>query len=132
MEVASGSGQSNTVDVVVPADQYSLAIGKRGQNVRLTSKLTGWKVNVTKSMAKASFEDQMAEAIRNLADTFDVSEETATKIASGGFLSVEGILATDEESFAAATGLDTITAKGVYAAARAVAEITAAENAEEE
>ena len=50
----------NTVHVTVAPDQYSLAIGKRGQNVRLTSKLTGWHVDVTKAIALASFEDQKA------------------------------------------------------------------------
>jgi N utilization substance protein A len=59
----------NTVHVVVAADQYSLAIGKRGQNVRLTTKLTGWHIEVRKSMATASFEDQKTEAIKDLADT---------------------------------------------------------------
>ena len=119
----------NTVRVVVAPDQYSLALGKRGQNVRLTTKLTGWHVDVVKSKAKASFEEQMAEAIRTLAETFDVDEETASKIAHGGFLTVDGILASDVQSFAAATGLDDITAQGIFAAAQAVAEITAAEEA---
>ena len=111
--------------VVVAPDQYSLALGKRGQNVRLTTQLTGWHVEITKSKAKASFEEQMADAIRTLAETFDVDEETATKIAHGGFLTVDGILASDVQSFAAATGLDDIQAQGIFAAAQAVAEITA-------
>ena len=115
----------NTVRVVVAPDQYSLALGKRGQNVRLTTQLTGWHVEITKSKAKASFEEQMADAIRTLAETFDVDEETATKIAHGGFLTVDGILASDVQSFAAATGLDDIQAQGIFAAAQAVAEITA-------
>jgi len=117
----------NTVRVVVAPDQYSLALGKRGQNVRLTTKLTGWHVEVVKSKAKATFEEQMADAIRTLAETFDVDEETATKIAHGGFLTVDGILASDVQSFAAATGLDDIQAQGIFAAAQAVAEITSAE-----
>lgn len=115
----------NTVNVVVAPDQYSLAIGKRGQNVRLTTKLTGWHVEITKSMAKASFEDQKAEAVKTLADTFSISEEIATKLADAGFLNVDGIVESDETSFAAATGLDDVTAKGIYAAAKAVAAITA-------
>ena len=114
----------NTVKVVVQPEQYSIALGKRGQNVRLTTKLTGWHVEVVKSKAKASFEEQMAEAIQTLAETFDVDKATATKIAHGGFLTVEGILATDVMNFAAATGLDDITAQGIYAAAQAVAQIT--------
>jgi N utilization substance protein A len=114
----------NTVHVTVAPDQYSLAIGKRGQNVRLTSKLTGWQVEVTKAMNLASFEDQKAEAIKNLAETFSISTAQATQLADAGFLTVDGILETDEEDFAAATGLDDVAAKGIYAAAKAVAEFT--------
>ena len=116
----------NTVHVLAAADQYSLAIGKRGQNVRLASKLTGWHVEVKKSMATASFEDQKAEAIKDLAEMFSVSTSVATQMADAGYLSVDGIAEEDEASFIAATGLDEITAKGVYAAAKAVAELTAA------
>ena len=118
--------QRNTVHVLAAADQYSLAIGKRGQNVRLTTKLTGWHVEVKKTMATASFEDQKAEAIKELAETFSVSTAVATQMADAGYLTVEGIVEEDEASFIAATGLDEVTAKGVYAAAKAVAELTGA------
>ncbi len=122
--VEVGPDGGNTVHVTVAPDQYSLAIGKRGQNVRLTSKLTGWHVDVTKAIALASFEDQKAEAIKTLADMFSVSTAIATKLADAGFLTVEGIVESDEEGFIAATGLDEVTAKGLYAAAQEVAKIT--------
>lgn len=122
----------NTVHVLVSGDQYSLCLGKRGQNVRLTSKLTGWNVEVKKSMASASFEDQKAEAIKELAETFSVSTAVATQMAEAGFLSVEGIIGEDEPSFMAMTGLDEVTAKGIYAAAHAVAELTGVKNDEED
>ena len=115
----------NTVRCVAAADQYSLAIGKRGQNVRLATKLTGWHVEVKKSMATASFEDQKAEAIKELAEMFSVSTAVATQMADAGYLTVDGIAEEDEASFIAATGLDEVTAKGVYAAAKAVAAMTA-------
>ena len=102
-----------------------LAIGKRGQNVRLATKLTGWHVEVRKSMATASFEDQKAEAIKELAETFSVSTSVATQMADAGYLTIDGIAEEDEASFIAATGLDEVTAKGVYAAAKAVAALTA-------
>ena len=121
----------NTVHVTVAPDQYSLAIGKRGQNVRLTSKLTGWHVDITKAMSLASFEDQKADAIKTLAETFSISTAVATQLADAGFLTVEGIVESDEEGFIAATGLDEVTAKGLYAAAQAVAELTGAGDAEE-
>ena len=115
----------NTVRCIAAADQYSLAIGKRGQNVRLATKLTGWHVEVKKSMATASFEDQKAEAIKELAEMFSVSTAVATQMADAGYLTVDGIAEEDEASFIAATGLDEVTAKGVYAAAKAVAALTA-------
>ncbi len=121
----------NTVHVTVAPDQYSLAIGKRGQNVRLTSKLTGWHVDITKAMSLASFEDQKADAIKTLAETFSISTAVATQLADAGFLTVEGIVESDEEGFIAATGLDEVTAKGLYAAAQAVAELTGAADADE-
>ena len=132
IEVDPDPSQPNTVHVVAAADQYSLAIGKRGQNVRLATKLTGWHVEVRKSMATASFEDQKAEAIKELAETFSVSTAIATQMADAGYLTVDGIADEDEASFIAATGLDAVTAKGVYAAAKAVAALTsgAGEDAE--
>ena len=127
--------EPNTVHVVVASDQYSLAIGKRGQNVKLTSKLTGWHVEVKRSMATASFEDQKAEAIKELAEMFSVSIAAAPKMADAGFLDVEGIADADEASFIASSGLDEVQAKGVYAAAKAVAALTSGKaeaDAEEE
>jgi len=116
--------QPNTVHVVAASDQYSLAIGKRGQNVRLTTKLVGWHVEIKKSMATASFEDQKAEAIKDLAEMFSVSTAVATQMADAGYLTVDGIAEEDEASFIANSGLDEVQAKGIYAAARAVSELT--------
>ena len=114
----------NMVRCIAAPDQYSLAIGKRGQNVRLTSKLVGWHVEVKKSMATASFEDQKAEAIKLLAETFSVSTAVATQMADAGFLTVDQIADEDEATFISATGLDEIAAKGIHAAAKAVAALT--------
>ena len=82
-------------------------------------------------MATASFEDQKAEAIKELAETLSVSTADATQMADAGFLSVDGIVGEDEASFIAATGLDEVTAKGIYAAAQAVAALTSGESVEE-
>ena len=100
--------------------------------MRLATKLTGWHVEVKKSMATASFEDQKAAAIRELAEMFSVSNMVATQIADAGYLTVDGIAEEDEASFIAATGLDEVTAKGVYAAAKAVAALTASSGEDDE
>ena len=55
---------------------------------------------------------------------FSVSTAVATQVADAGYLNVEGVAEEDEASFIAATGLDEVTAKGIYAAAKAVAELT--------
>ena len=122
---------SNQVNVVVPAEQYSLALGKNGQNIRLATKLTGWHIEVIKSMATATYEDQKAAAIKELAETFFVSTAVATKIVEAGYLTVEGIVADDEASFITQCVLDEVTAKGVYAAAQAVAALTGAGGSED-
>ena len=122
----------NTVHIIAADDEYSLAIGKRGQNVKLTTKLTGWHVEIRKSMARASFEVRKAEAIKELADMLSISTAVATQMADSGFLSVDGIVAEDEAAFIAATGLDEVTAKGIYAAAKTVAELVAGKGEGEE
>lgn len=121
IEVSQGS--HHVVKVLVAPDDYSEMIGKRGQNVRLTTKLTGWHIDVKKSMATASFEDQKDAAIKELVEMLSVSTKEATTMVDAGYLTVAEIAADDEASFIASTGLDEITAKGVYAAAKAVADI---------
>ena len=83
-------------------------------------------------MATASFEDQKAEAIKELAEMFSVPTAAATQMADAGYLTVDGIAEEDEASFIAATRLDEVQAKGIYAAAKAVAELTNANSEDAE
>ena len=94
-----------TVKVVVDADQLSLAIGKKGQNARLTAKLTGWKVDIEKHEEQVDFADRVAQAIANLAKVEGIGQEHAEMLVQSGFLTVEGILAADLEDLAAIDGL---------------------------
>ena len=57
--------ETQTVTVVVEPDQLSLAIGKRGQNAQLTSKLTGWRVEVQKDEESMDFEERVAVQLLN-------------------------------------------------------------------
>ena len=123
--------RSNRILVTVAPDQYSLALGRRGQNVRLCSKLIGWEIDVKKSMATATYEDQKTEAVKALADTFGISMAVANQIANAGFLTVDGIVDVDVAGFIASTGLDEITAKGIYAAAKAVVALMNGNSVEE-
>lgn len=94
------------VCVLVDADQLSLAIGKKGQNARLTAKLTGWKVDIQRESLDGGFAEQVANAIAVLAKLDGVGAELAEKLVHGGFASMEGILAAELEDIAALDGFD--------------------------
>ena len=66
--------ETQTVMVVVELDQLSLAIGKRGQNARLTSKLTGWRVEVQKDEESMDFEERVAITVTKLAGIEGIKE----------------------------------------------------------
>jgi N utilization substance protein A len=84
---------AHKVTVQVDEENLSLAIGRRGQNARLTQKLTGWEVDVKKEeeVAVQGFEQKLAKATEALAASLQVEPTLAEKIVRAGFLSVEGI-----------------------------------------
>ncbi|OGV57869.1 MAG: transcription termination factor NusA [Lentisphaerae bacterium GWF2_50_93] len=88
---------TKTIDIKVAPDQLSLAIGKRGQNVRLTSKLLGWKININAEtpVVEVTFEEKLGQTIASLSEILKIDAEVAKKLVSGGFLSVEGLKAVD-------------------------------------
>jgi len=108
---------NRTVNVLVDADQLSLAIGKKGQNARLTAKLTGWKIDIRKEEAEATFEDKVAMAVNSLARFEGIGPERAQKLVQSGFLTQEGILAADLADLESVEGFDAETAAAVRAAA---------------
>ncbi|HRR33738.1 MAG TPA: transcription termination factor NusA [Kiritimatiellia bacterium] len=110
--------EPRTVHVTVAPDQLSLAIGKRGQNVRLTSKLTGWRVNIQKSGEEVSFEEQRETAVKELAEVLDISEETASTLVANGFLTTDGIIDAEIPYLQEVTGLDEETVRKIWAAAQ--------------
>lgn len=76
------------VKILVPEDQLSLAIGKRGQNARLTSKLTGWQVDIdAEAIVAMGFEQKVAQAVQNLTIP-GISPEQANVLVHNGFLSL--------------------------------------------
>jgi N utilization substance protein A len=86
---------THTVTVTVDADQLSLAIGKRGQNARLTSKLIGWRVDIQKDEEAMNFEERVAAAVSGLVAVEGIGEDWAEKLVYAGFLTIEGIMAAD-------------------------------------
>jgi len=81
------------VKVLVSEDQLSLAIGKRGQNARLTSKLTGWQVDIEpEHVATMGFAEKVAQAVKAVASIPGISPEQADALVHGGLLSLEDLL----------------------------------------
>ncbi len=104
------------VIVTVDPDQLSLAIGKKGQNARLTAKLTGWRVDIQKDESTRTFEEKVAEAVAAMAQIEGITADQAHVLVTSGFLTPEGVLAAEIEDLESLEGFDTDTAKAVRAA----------------
>ena len=84
------------VRITVSEDQLSLAIGKRGQNARLTSKLTGWQVDIEPEVVVTKgFEEKVAEAVELLAAIPGISREQADVLVHHGLTRLEDLLQAD-------------------------------------
>lgn len=85
------------VRIITSEDQLSLAIGKRGQNARLTSKLTGWQVDIeAEHVVTKGFEEKVAEAVEMLAAIPGITREQADALVHAGLTRLEDLLMTDE------------------------------------
>ncbi|TMB21646.1 MAG: transcription termination/antitermination protein NusA [Deltaproteobacteria bacterium] len=115
------------MEVIVPDDQLSLAIGKKGQNVRLASRLTGWKLDVR---SEAEAEDEARRARASLTALPNVGDMTAELLYQGGFKSAEELAASDEETVGEIEGIGSERAAGILAAAREHVERLRAEEAQ--
>src|ERR1043166_5237292 len=87
---------SKRVKITVSEDQLSLAIGKRGQNARLTSKLTGWQVDIEPEViVTKGFEEKVAEAVDMLAAIPGIAREQADALVHAGLTRLEDLLQAD-------------------------------------
>ncbi len=94
------------VKIIVSEDQLSLAIGKRGQNARLTSKLTGWQVDIeAEVVVTKGFEEKVAEAVDLLAAIPGISREQADILVHHGLTRLEDLLQADVSDLAGIPGL---------------------------
>jgi N utilization substance protein A len=110
------------VRIITSEDQLSLAIGKRGQNARLTSKLTGWQVDIeAEQIVTKGFEEKVAEAVESLAAIPGVTREQADALVHAGLTRLEDLLQADESDL---SGIPQIgdQAAGIMKAARDEAE----------
>lgn len=103
--------------VMVDPDQLSLAIGKHGQNVRLTSKLLGWKVDIQRTDIEMSFEERVARAVDALASVEGITREEAETLVNNGFLTADGILDAEIPYIQEVTGLSEEAVRRIWNAA---------------
>ena len=110
---------ADRIEVVVPDDQLSLAIGRRGQNVRLASQLTGWDIDIlTEAEESERRQKEFAERTETFMNALDVDEVVGQLLASEGFRSVEEIAYVDVSDIASIQGLDEDTATEIQTRAR--------------
>ena len=87
---------SNRIEVVVPESQLSLAIGRRGQNVRLASQLTGWDIDIlTEAEESERRQKEFAERSQMFMEMLDVDEVIAQLLVTEGFASIEEVAYVD-------------------------------------
>jgi N utilization substance protein A len=85
------------MEVVVADDQLSLAIGKKGQNVRLASKLTGWKIDIKSESRMEKISSEILESFKNLPHIGDVASRI---LYNEGFRSIQEVAEVDPEELA--------------------------------
>jgi N utilization substance protein A len=106
------------MEVVVPDQQLSLAIGRRGQNVRLASQLTGWDIDIVTEQEESEHRQAEFEKRTKLfIDALNVDEVVGQLLASEGFNSVEELALVDEKEIAGIEGFDLDTAHELQARA---------------
>lgn len=111
--------EKKTVQVRVDEDQLSLAIGKRGQNVRLTSRLTGWEVNIEKDESAAQvFAQKLNQAAQTLATALGVEPALADTLVQNGFSNAEALLDVEPQDIADVLGVDLERATTIHEAAK--------------
>src|SRR5690349_16663190 len=111
--------ERHRMEVVVPDQQLSLAIGRRGQNVRLASQLTGWDIDIVTEQEESEHRQAEFEKRTKLfTETLNVDEVVGQLLASEGFKSVEELLLVDEKELAGIEGFDEETAQELQSRAR--------------
>jgi N utilization substance protein A len=107
------------IEVVVPDEQLSLAIGRRGQNVRLASQLTGWDIDIlTEEEESQRRQAEFAERTKLFMDHMNLDEFVAQLLVSEGFTTLEEVAFVEPEELTSIEGVDEETAEELQARAR--------------
>ena len=107
--------EDHSMEVIVPDDQLSLAIGKRGQNVRLASRLSGWKLEVR---SDSELEEETRRARASLGAIPGVSDMAAELLFQAGFKSAEELSEADLETILDVDGIGPEKAEVIYKSSR--------------
>ncbi len=111
--------EAGKIEVVVPEEQLSLAIGRRGQNVRLASQLTALDIDImTEEEESARRQAEFEERTKLFVDTLDLDEFFAQLLVSEGFTSLEEVAYVDVDELLVIDGVDEDTAAELQARAR--------------
>ncbi len=111
--------EEDRVEVVVPDEQLSLAIGRRGQNVRLASQLCGWQIDIiTEAQDSERRQREFSERTILFQEALDVDEMVAQLLVTEGFATVEDIAYVDDVELAEIEGFDEDTAAELQTRAR--------------
>ena len=120
--------EANRIEVVVPDDQLSLAIGRRGQNVRLASQLTGWDIDIlTEAEESERRTQEFAVRLQLFLEALDVDEVIAQLLVTEGFSTIEEVAFVPIEELATIEGFDDEVAEELRLRARAYLEEREAE-----
>ena len=107
------------ISVVVPDQQLSLAIGRRGQNVRLASQLTGWDIDIlTEQEESERRQADFEKRTKMFTDALNLDEVVGQLLASEGFSSIEELAFVEEKELASIEGFDEETANELQTRAR--------------
>ena len=99
--------EARRIEVVVPDEQLSLAIGRRGQNVRLASMLTGWAIDIlTEAEESERRQQEFKERSQVFVDALDVDDVIAGLLVTEGFTTVEEVAVVDADELAGIEGFD--------------------------
>ena len=98
---------ANRMEVVIPDDQLSLAIGRRGQNVRLASQLTGWFVDIlTEAEESEKRQEEFSERSKIFIEALDIDDVIAHLMVSEGFVTISDIAEASLEELMSIEGFD--------------------------
>jgi len=97
----------NKIEIIVPEEEQSLAIGRRGQNIKLISDLVGWKINITtEEIESAKRQEEFNRVTQLFTEALNLEEILAQLLASEGFNSIQSLADANIKSVASIEGLD--------------------------